>query len=109
MSIPQREQYALSILQPSLSLFGSLLDPKNQNSGVISSLLNSPSFRLLNDAVAAPLALINGDPKRAAKSLIKASDYFLPLQNVPFLSPLLRQAMGDEAHLQPGQTHLFGQ
>ncbi len=109
MSIPQREQYALSILQPSLSLFGSLLDPKNQNSSVISSLLNSPSFRLLNDAVAAPLALINGDPKRAAKSLIKASDYFLPLQNVPFLSPLLRQAMGDEAHLQPGQTHLFGQ
>lgn len=108
MNVPEREKYLLSILAPSLAIFSGILDPKNQNASMIWSLLGSPSTSLIGNALAAPLALAEGDPKRAAKQLGKAANYIFPIQTTPLISPLIRQAMGDEAHLEPGQTHYFG-
>lgn len=108
MNIPEREKYLLSILAPSLAIFSGMLDPKNQNSSMIWSLLGSPSTSLIGNALAVPLALAEGDPKRAGKRLANAANYIFPIQTTPLISPIIRQAMGDEAHLEPGQTHYFG-
>ncbi len=75
---------------------------------MIWSLLGSPSTSLIGNAMASPLALAEGDPKRAAKKLKDAANYVFPIQTTPLISPLLRQVMGDEAHMEPGQTHIFG-
>jgi hypothetical protein len=108
MNIPEREKYLMSILAPSLAIFSGMLDPKNQNSSMIWSLLGSPSTSLIGNAMSVPLALAEGDPKRAGKKLASAANYIFPIQTTPLISPLIRQAMGDEAHLEPGQTHYFG-
>jgi hypothetical protein len=108
MNVPEREKYLLSILAPSLAIFSGMLDARNQNSSMIWSLLGSPSTSLIGNAMAAPFALATGDPKRAGKSLMKAANYIFPIQTTPIISPMIRQAMGDEAHLEPGQSHIFG-
>jgi hypothetical protein len=108
MNVPEREKYLLGILAPSLAIFSGMLDPRNQNSSMIWSLLGSPSTSLIGNAMAAPLALAEGDPKRAGKKLADAAGYIFPIQTTPLISPIIRQAMGDEAHLDPGQTHYFG-
>lgn len=109
MNVPEREKYLLSILAPSLAIFSGILDPKNQNSSMIWSLLGSPSTSLIGNALSAPFALAEGDPKRAAKKLGQAANYIFPIQTTPLISPFIRQALGDEAHMEPGQTHYFGQ
>ena len=108
MNVPEREKYLLQILAPSLAIFSGMLDPRNQNGSMIWSLLGSPSTSLIGHAMSAPLALAEGDPKRAAKRLASAANYIFPIQTMPGISPLIRQAMGDEAHLEPGQQHIFG-
>lgn len=108
MNVPEREKYLLSVLAPSLAIFSGILDPKNENASLVWSLLGSPSTSLIGNALSAPLALAEGDPKRAAKKLANAANYIFPIQTMPGLSPMIRQAMGDEAHLEPGQTHLYG-
>gem|GEM_PF-1421435 len=108
MNVPEREKYLLSILAPSLAIFSGMLDPKNQNSSMVWSLLGSPSTSLIGNAMSVPFALAEGDPARAAKKLKAAANYVFPIQTTPIISPMIRQAMGDEAHLEPGQTHIFG-
>jgi hypothetical protein len=109
MNVPERYKFLMGVLAPSLSIFSGLLDPKNQNGSMIWSLLGSPSATLIGNSLSAPLALIEGDPARAAKSLGKAANYVFPIQTTPVISPIIRQALGTEAHLEPGQTHIFGQ
>lgn len=108
MNVPEREKYLLHVLAPSLSIFTGILDPRNQNGSMMWSLLGSPSTSLIGNALAAPLALFEGDPKRAAKRLANAANYIFPIQTMPGISPFIRQAMGDEAYLEPGQKHIFG-
>lgn len=108
MNVPEREKHLISLLAPSLGLFSGLLDARNQNSSMVLSLLGSPSLSLIGNSMAIPFALASGDPKHAAKQVVKAANYFAPLQTTPLISPIIRQAMGDEAHLEPGQQHIFG-
>ena len=69
MNVPEREKYLLSVLAPSLAIFSGMLDPHNQDSKMIWSLLGSPSTSLIGNAMASAFAVANGDPKRAAKDL----------------------------------------
>jgi hypothetical protein len=108
MNVPEREKYLMSLLAPSLGIFAGMLDARNQNSSMVLSLLGSPSISLIGNALSVPLALATGDPKKAAKQLVKSANYLAPIQTTPIISPIIRQAMGDEAHLEPGQQHLFG-
>lgn len=109
MNIPDREKFLVNLLAPSLAIFSGLLDPQNQNSDMMWSLVGSPSSRLIGNSLASASALITGNPEKAGKKLSNAASYLIPLQNLPGISPYIRQAMGQEAHLEPGQRHLFGQ
>lgn len=108
MNVPEREKFLIQLMAPSLGLFSGLLDQRNQNQSMLSNLIGSPSISLILNAMAIPLALGTGNLKHAAKETAKTAGYILPLQTTPFISPLIRQALGDEAHLEPGQQHIFG-
>lgn len=115
MNVPQRLQYTLNMIAPSLSIFAGFLDPRNQNSSSLWSLIGSPSLRLISDvistAIAGTEAIISGkqsDKKRAKKNAVAAAGYFLPIGNFPGISPMVREIMGDESHLDPGQRHIYG-
>lgn len=109
MNIAQREKFLLSLLAPSLGIFTGFLNSNRQNSQMALSLLGSPSVSFIGNSMATAAALISGDPMRAAKNLKNTANYFLPLQTMPILTPLLNEAMGEEAYLEPGQQHIFGQ
>lgn len=110
MNLPERERFFVNLTAPSLSVFMGLLDPRNQNSNMALSLISSPTIRLISYAMAAAMGGVFGaDLGKAEKYSGQAAKYLLPIDNVPFISPFIRQAMGDEAYLQPGQEHLFGQ
>ena len=109
MNVPEREKYLLNLLAPSLGLFSGLLDSRNQNSSMVLSLLGSPTVSLIGNSLAVPFSYFTDNPEHAKKQMIKSASYLAPIQTTPILTPFLRQAMGDEAHLEPGQTHLFGQ
>lgn len=109
MNVAAREKYLISLLAPSLAIFSGILDANNQNSDMVWSLLGSPSSRLIGNAMASASALVTGNPEKAGKKLGQAAGYLVPLNNVPGISPYIRQAMGTEAHLEPGQRHVFGQ
>lgn len=109
MNVPERYKHLISVLAPSLAIFSGILDPRNQNSSMVWSLLGSPSTSLIGNSLAVPLALLEGDPERAGKKLSQAANYIFPIQTTPIVSPMIRQALGEEAHLEPGQTHIFGQ
>ena len=108
MNVPERGKFLVKMIAPSLSIFTGIMDPSHQNANLVLSLLGSPSISMIGYGLSSPLALFEGDPKRALKNLTKAAGYLLPIQTTPLLSPLIREAMGDEAHLEPGQTHLYG-
>jgi hypothetical protein len=109
MNVPARIKFSLNTLAPSLAIFSGILDARNQNSDLVWSLLGSPSTRLIGNTLAAPLALATGNPELAAKNLSRAANYVFPIQTTPVVSPIIRQVLGQEAYLEPGQTHLFGQ
>jgi hypothetical protein len=109
MNVPEREKFLVSILLPSLSIFSGILDPHKQNQDMVWSLMASPSTNLIVNALAAPVALGLGNTDRGIKDLKNAANHILPIQTFPFVSPFIREALGDEAHLEPGQTHYFGQ
>jgi len=109
MSVPERTKFLLTLLAPSLSIFSGILDPRHQNGDMLWSLLGSPMTNLIGNALAVPGALLIGRPDLSGKALGKAANYIFPIQTTPGISPFIRQALGQEAHLEPGQTHYFGQ
>jgi hypothetical protein len=107
-SVPEREKMLMQLLAPSLSIFSGFLDPSNQNSNLIWSLFSSPSTRLISNALAAPLALLEGNIGKAAKDLRNALNYIVPINTTPVVTPIIRSITGEEARLEPGQHPLFG-
>ena len=108
MSVPERTKYLLTLLAPSLAIFSGILDPRHLNGDMIWSLLGSPMTNLIGNTLATPVLLGLGQPEAAGKTLGKAANYIFPIQSLPGISPFVRQALGQEAHLEPGQTHYFG-
>lgn len=101
-------KFWMSMALPGMGIFLSLMDSKNQNQDLLFNVARSPSMGLISNMLASSLALITGDPDNAAKRFKKASRYILPMDTTPFLSPFLREALGEESYLQPGQTQVYG-
>ena len=101
---------AASVLAPSLAMYAGLLDSRNQNSDLItSSILGSPSLRLSSNALSSVMAGASGNFDTAKRNLEKALGYMLPINSVPFISPFIRQGLGQHRYIEPGQKQLFGQ
>lgn len=109
MKFHDKEEFLINLMAPSVAIFSGILDPSQQNSSFIfNTFFNSPSVRFLNNSLASVMALASGDTKGAAHKLRSASYYMAPLNTTPFLSPYIREIMGDHAKLQPGQHVLYG-
>jgi hypothetical protein len=108
MNTPEKEKFLLSLFAPSLGIFSGLLSPNHQDADMALSQLAGPTTRLLGYGLSTASALATGNPTKAAKHLGKAASYVFPIQQIPVLSPYIRNALGEEAHLEPGQTQLYG-
>lgn len=114
MSPGQAEKFLLELSQSGLALFSGILDPRHQNSDMITSLLGSPSIRLLSNALATAASIITTNPlnkknlQKDLKHLMDTLSYLTPIKTTPVLTPMLNQAMGEKGYVEPGQKHYFG-
>lgn len=108
MNYPELLKYSVGTVAGGLGVFQKVLDPKNQNKDLISSVINSPSLQLLSDSSAIPFELFTGNVKGLKKSLKNISTDVTPIESLPLIAPLIRKMMGEKAYLQPGQEQLYG-
>lgn len=109
MNTSQQAREALTLLAPGMALFAGILDPKNQGSDAVFSLLGSPSTRLIGNSVSSIVRLGLGDPEGAAKYAKASAGYIAPIRTTPIIAPLLRELFNEDAQLQPGQNKIFFQ
>lgn len=108
MSVPQKIAHFGQMMMPGLGALSMVLDPQQQNPNLLSSIFTTPSMRLMSNAASVPLALASGNPEKAGKSALKGLQYLAPTGAIPFASPYIKAAMGEEPYLQPGQQQLYG-
>lgn len=103
MPAGQRARFYMSMIESSFGVFYKVLDPKEQQSDLISTMFNGPGLRMISDTASTVFGVPQGNLK-PAKKLVKD---ILPVQTVPFISPLLEEIMGEKPYLQPGQHKLY--
>lgn len=108
MNYQEKLKYAGEIMFPSAGFLTSFFDPERQNPGLISNMLNTPSMRVVSNALVTPLALAGGDIAKFKKSLLKMGQSITPGLSVPFVDPYFREIFGDKPYLQPGQVQYYG-
>lgn len=108
MNFNEKKKYAAEILFPSFGFLTGFFDSDRLNSDLISNMINTPSTRVLSNAMAAPLALAGGDVDAFTKAMKKFGQGIMPGMSIPFLEPYFKQMLGEKAYLQPGQTQLYG-
>ena len=110
MNPAQFAQFAAEMIQPNVWMLMGIADPHNQNPNLISSLFfNSPILKMASNAAGVPLALMEMNPEKAKKALFHTASGIAPLNTTPFVSPYIRQILGEKPHLEPGQQQYFGQ
>lgn len=109
-SLPDMDdpKFWASMALPGAGVFLSVLDHDGGNGNMLFNLLRSPSLGLAQNMTASALAAIHGDKNAAKKKFSKAVRSILPIDTIPFLSPFLRQALGDEPYLEKGQRQIYG-
>ncbi len=102
-------KFWLEMALPGLGIFLSVMDKRNQNADLLFNMARSPSMGLIQNMLSGSLALIEGDTDAAKKRFKKALKTVSPMQNIPFLTPFLNEALGeDQSYLQPGQEQIYG-
>jgi hypothetical protein len=99
--------FAIAIA-PGLGTFVKILDPRNQNPGLVGSLILTPSVRLFSDPIAAAAAVATGNFKEAKKSARDFLRYSNPINTIPIAEPYWNQLLGETPRLEPTQRQLFG-
>lgn len=114
-NFPDGVRQSINLIQPSIGLFYSILDPRHENENALTTLMGSPSSKLLSNVFSTitaagfgALTLNEKQLKVAVKNAEKAATSIVPSKNIPFISPFVRQMMGEKSYLQPGQKQLFG-
>lgn len=108
MTFAQKMRFYTSLAAPGVGIFLSLMDARNQNKNLAWSLIRSPSTDLIGDSLSSILAITTGNLKQAKKELGNVGKSISPVDTVPFISPFLREMLGEKPYLQPGQKQLFG-
>lgn len=96
------------IAMPGIGSLSMILDKDNQNQNLINSLMTTPSWRFINNALSAPLSLVTGNPETSLKDTKNAGQYIMPGMTAPIISPYIKSFLGDKPYLQPGQAQLYG-
>jgi hypothetical protein len=109
MNKHQAAKFYSEMLAGHLWYFTAALDPRNQGGSVISNtIFNAPNFQFHSHAISTLGAAASLNPKKALKEAYKTGSYIAPYDNVPVLSPYLRQMIGMKGHHEPGTTELYG-
>ena len=103
MPFGQRLRYDLSMIESSFAVFYKALDPKEQQSNLLSTIFNGPSLRLMSDVISS----IFGVPQGNTKPLKKVANDILPINGTPLIAPLMDEIFGTEPYMQPGQHKLY--
>jgi hypothetical protein len=93
---------------PGMGVFLSILNNGGGNDNLLFNLGRSPSIGLIQNMLGAAMAEVHGDQKAAAKKFKKAMRYLLPVDTIPFISPFLREGLGDRPYLEHGQKQVYG-
>lgn len=109
MSWQQKVHMSTEILLPPSGLFNSFFYKQNQGRGLAINSINTPALQELSYAMSSVVALAGGDKEAFQKYLKKTASGVTPGLSLPFLDPYFKKALGEKAHLQPGQIQLYGQ
>lgn len=110
-----KDQMILNMLASTIGMYTGILEPRSQDANMGLSLLASPGTRFIGYGLAAAASAINygihrnpKDLKRMKKDFYKMASQMLPLQNIPILSPLINQVIGQKTYQDKGSTQFFG-
>jgi hypothetical protein len=108
MNASEREQFLLSMIAPSLGgTLGMMLDSKLTPAMRGVKLLSSPSTTMIGHAMAIAAHGAGLEGKKLKKDLSSALGYVTPLKSFPVLTPIIENALGEKAYLEPGQKKIF--
>jgi len=97
MSFAENVNFWGGIAMPGLGIFNSILDSRNQNQSLVTSMMLTPAMRLMGDLLSAPISAATGNEEQAGKSLKHALGYVVPSTAIPFAQPLTRTFLGEPA------------
>lgn len=96
------------LLAPGLGTFSRIIDPKAQNTSLITNFLLTPSVRLFTSPFVSATSLATGNLEGAKKNAKEFISYANPIGTLPGVEPYINALMGKKPHLEPGQKQLFG-
>jgi len=108
LSISDREKLVVTLMAPGISLANKVLNTNNQNQTMLANALWTPTLRLLSDSASIPWEAITGNTKGLKKSIERIAGDVIPFDNMPIVSPYMRQVFGTEGYKPPGLTRLYG-
>lgn len=108
LSIADREKMMIGLMAPGVAIANKVLNTNNQNQTMLANALWTPTLRLLSDSASIPWELFTGNVKGFKKSINRMSGDVIPYDNVPLISPFMRQVFGEDGYKPPGLTRLYG-
>jgi hypothetical protein len=115
MSPNERAKFLLGLIQPNLGVFYKALDPKHENQNLITDMLNTPSTRLMSNALSTAIGLGFGavsldtdQMEKGIKAGVKTAASLTPFGSLPFIEPYFNYLTGGPSYMQPGQEKIFG-
>ena len=111
MNFGEKVDFSKNFLLPGIGILGNFFssDSPWSNAG---SFFTTPSIQLLWDSLKLPYRVSEGasqgDMKKVGDAFEKVGRNVIPGIGMPFISPYIRQMLGDKPYLQSGQTQLYG-
>lgn len=105
MSASEKLYFYSSIAMPAIGILSSILNPNNQNQGLVGNLLASPTLKLIGNTASTALSLAEGNPQNALKNAKNALNY-LPGATFPGRG-FITQFLGDDAQQEPGVSPII--
>lgn len=108
LSISDREKLVVNMIAPGVSLMNKVLNVNNQNQNMLANALWTPTLRLLSDSASIPWEAVTGNVKGMKKSIERIAGDTIPFDNMPIISPYMRQVFGTDGYKPPGLTRMYG-
>lgn len=97
-----------ALLAPGMGTFLRIMDPKNQNSKLLTNMMFTPSVHVMGDIISGSVGLATGNIKGAKKNMQDLARYANPIGTVPFFQPYFDAMLGKKPYLAKGQKQIYG-